>query len=162
MNVMQQADDLRFMALAMEEARKAADAGEIPVGAVLVKNNEVIARAGNRRESDRDALAHAEILCIREACRKSGSWRLSDCTLYVTLEPCPMCAGAVINARIPRVVFACKDAKAGSFGSLVNLAGYPYNHKPQLTCGPCGEEAAELLSGFFRSLRVKRDDTSSR
>ena len=159
---MQQEDDLRFMKLAMEEARKAADAGEIPVGAVLVRDGQVLACAGNRREADKDALAHAELLCIREACRKTGSWRLSGCTLYVTLEPCPMCAGAVINARISRVVFACKDAKAGSFGSLINLAGYPYNHKPELLCGPCGEEAAELLSGFFRSLRAKGESASSR
>ena len=153
---MQEKNDFYYMNQALNEAKNAARAGEVPVGAVLVQNGQIVARAGNRRETEKDALAHAEMLCIREACGKLGSWRLENCTLYVTLEPCPMCAGAVISARIPRVVFACKDAKAGSFGSLVNLAAYPYNHKPALTCGPCGEEAAALLSDFFASRRAAR------
>lgn len=127
--------------------------GEVPVGAVVVRRGEVIAAACNRRETDRMATAHAELLAIEEACRVLGGWRLSDCTLYVTLEPCPMCAGSIINARIGRVVFGAKDAKAGAYGSLLNLNGYPFNHHPQLVGGVLASSCAALLSDFFNQKR---------
>ena len=142
-----------FMSLALAEAQKAAEEGEIPVGAVLVKDGRVIAAAHNRRELASDASAHAEILCIREGGRLLGGWRLTGCTLYVTLEPCPMCAGAVINARLDRVVFGAYDHRAGSFGSLINLALYPYNHRPDIEGGVMEEEAKALLQTFFREKR---------
>lgn len=148
-------NDYDFMALALKEAERARAEGEVPVGAVLVKDGAVIASAHNRRENDGDATAHAEVLCIREACRKLGGWYLHGCTLYVTLEPCPMCAGAAINARLPRVVFGAYDSRAGSFGSLINLAGYPYNHRPQLQGGVCEGEARGLLQRFFEEKRKK-------
>ncbi len=141
------------MSLAMAEAEKAIKLGEIPVGAVIVKDGEVIASAYNLRETDRDATAHAEVICIKKACERLGGWRLSGCTLYVTLEPCPMCAGAIINSRIEKVVFGAYDSRAGSFGSLVNLASYPYNHKPELVGGVMAEEAETVLKKFFKGLR---------
>ena len=148
-------NDREYMALALKEAEKALAEGEVPVGAVLVKDGAIIAVAHNRRENDGDATAHAEVLCIREACRKLGGWHLHGCTLYVTLEPCPMCAGAAINARLPRVVFGAYDRRAGSFGSLINLAGYPYNHRPNLSGGVCEDEAKAMLQGFFEQRRKK-------
>lgn len=144
-----------YMALALEEARAAMACGEVPVGAVIVKNGRVLAKAHNLREQSGDATAHAEVLAIRRACEMLGGWNLHDCTLYVTLEPCPMCAGAAINARIGRVVFAAYDSRAGSFGSLVNLAAYPYNHHPKIEGGICEQEGRELLQSFFASLRKK-------
>ena len=141
------------MELALEEARLAAEAGDVPVGAVIARGDTVIAKAHNLREAEKNATAHAEVLCINEACRILGGWRLPGCTLYVTLEPCPMCAGAVINSRIERVVYALKDAKAGSFGSVVNLATYPYNHKPKIEFGLLDREAGKLLSDFFAARR---------
>jgi tRNA(adenine34) deaminase len=145
--------DRDYMSLALAEAQKAAEQGEIPVGAVLVKDGEVIASAHNLRELDLDATAHAEILCIREGGKRLGGWRLTGCTLYVTLEPCPMCAGAIINARLDRVVFGAYDSRAGSFGSLVNLALYPYNHRPAIEGGIMEAEAKILLQRFFREKR---------
>ncbi len=145
--------DEDFMSLALAEAQKAAEEGEIPVGAVLVKDGKVIASAHNLREGISDATAHAEILCIREGGRILGGWRLTGCTLYVTLEPCPMCAGAVINSRLDRVVFGAYDSRAGSFGSLVNLSLYPYNHRPVLDGGVMEEEAKALLRAFFQAKR---------
>jgi tRNA(adenine34) deaminase len=145
--------DRDYMSLALAEAKKAAEDGEIPVGAVLVKDGEVIASAHNLRELDLDATAHAEILCIREGGKRLGGWRLTGCTLYVTLEPCPMCAGAIINARLDRVVFGAYDSRAGSFGSLVNLALYPYNHRPDVEGGVLETEAKSLLQTFFRDKR---------
>ena len=145
--------DRRMMELALEEARLAAEAGDVPVGAVIARGDTVIAKAHNLREAEKNATAHAEVLCINEACRILGGWRLPGCTLYVTLEPCPMCAGAVINSRIERVVYALKDAKAGSFGSVVNLATYPYNHKPKIEFGLLDREAGKLLSDFFTARR---------
>lgn len=147
--------DRRMMALALEEAAKAAKAGDVPVGAVIARGDTVISSAHNLREAEKNATAHAEVLCINEACKKLGGWRLPGCTLYVTLEPCPMCAGAVINSRIQRVVYALKDAKAGSFGSVVNLATYPYNHKPKIELGLMEKEAAELLREFFANRRLE-------
>jgi len=146
-------NDEHYMRLALQEAEKAAACGEIPVGAVIVKDDAVIATSHNLRETARDATAHAEILCIREANRKFGGWRLTGCTLYVTLEPCPMCAGAILNARLDRVVFGAYDSRAGSFGSLINLASYPYNHRPDLTGGVLEEEAKALMVTFFKGRR---------
>ena len=127
--------DELFMQQALELARTAAAEGEVPVGCVIVQDGAVIGRGRNRRETGRSALAHAEIEAIAEACRRLGGWRLWQATLYVTLEPCPMCAGAIINARIPRVVIGAMDPKAGSCGSVVNLFDLPYNHRPEITCG---------------------------
>ncbi len=142
-----------FMETALREAEKALAEGEVPVGAVLTEGDTVLAAAHNRRENDRAATAHAELLCVEEACRRRGSWRLTGCTLYVTLEPCPMCAGAVINARLDRVVFGAYDRRAGAFGSLIDLTAYPFNHRPRLTGGVREEEAAALLAAFFRERR---------
>ncbi len=146
-------NDAEYMKHALAEARKAAVIGEIPVGAVLVKEDKIIASSHNLRETEHDATAHAELLCIKEACAALGSWRLSGCTLYVSLEPCPMCAGAIINARIKRVVFGAYDSRAGSFGSLINLAFYPYNHRPEICGGVLARESEELLKLFFGKLR---------
>ena len=145
--------DVSFMQEALIEARKAALLGEIPVGAVIVQNDEIIARAHNRRELDQDALAHAEVLCIRDACQKLHSWRLSGCTLYVTLEPCPMCSGAIINSRLDRVVYGAKDDKAGCAGSVADLFIMPFNHEPTVRSGVLAKECAEVLSQFFKDLR---------
>ena len=147
-------NDIEYMKTALSEAEKAAEQGEIPVGAVLVKDGKILVCAHNLRETERDATAHAELLCIRRGCELLGGWRLSGCTLYVTLEPCPMCAGAILNARIDRVVFGAYDSRAGSFGSLVNLALYPYNHRPILEGGVLAEEAQALLTNFFKKLRA--------
>lgn len=140
---------------ALALAADAADEGEVPVGAVVVKDGAVIASGRNRRELGKNALAHAEIEAIHNACTLLGGWRLSGCTLYVTLEPCPMCAGAIINARIDRVVFGAPDPKAGSCGSLTDLFSLPYNHHPALTGGVLEAECAALLQSFFRRLRKK-------
>ena len=144
-----QAMDESFMRLALQQAARAAEMGEVPVGAVIVRNGEVIASAGNRRECDHRATAHAELLAIEQACAQIGSWRLHDCTLYVTLEPCPMCAGAIVNARVHRVVFGCKDALAGAMGSVLNMPSYPLNHRPRVTVGVCEKECREILQNFF-------------
>lgn len=147
-------EDLRFMALALEEARQAAREGEIPVGAVLVKDGQVVARAHNRREQDHDATAHAELLAIRQACEKLGRWRLTDCTLYVTLEPCPMCAGAIWNARIGRLVYGAWDSAAGSCGSQFNLPVHPsLNHRTEVTAGVLENESREILRDFLKARR---------
>ncbi|MBP1557145.1 MAG: nucleoside deaminase [Oscillospiraceae bacterium] len=142
-----------MMREAINEANAAAALGEVPIGAVIAQNGVIIARGHNLRETDKHALAHAEIVAINEACKKLGGWRLPNCTLYVTLEPCPMCAGAIINSRIDRVVFGAFDPKAGSLGSLIDLSKVPYNHSPQLCGGVLQEECADLLKNFFKSLR---------
>lgn len=134
-------------------ARDSAKNGEVPVGAVVVKDGQIISRGYNRREKGENALCHAELEAIDGACRALGGWRLWQCELYVTLEPCPMCAGAIINARIRRVIYGARDQKAGSCGSVINLFELPYNHKPQLTCGVLEEECAAVLKAFFRELR---------
>ena len=146
----------RYMKIALSEARDAATEGEIPVGAVIVKDGEVIASAHNNREATGDATGHAEVLAIREACRVLGGWHLDKCTLYVTLEPCPMCMGAIVNARVGRVVFGAKDAKAGACGSVIDLSSYPLNHKPLVESGFMSEESLSLLSDFFKEKRGKR------
>ncbi len=148
--------DKDWMRRAMAFAAEAAAEGEVPVGAVIVKDDQLVSAGRNRREIGKNALAHAEIEAISGACRMLGGWRLSGCTLYVTLEPCPMCAGAIINARLDRVVYGAPDPKAGSCGSLVDLFSLPYNHQPELTGGVLQEECAALLQDFFRQLRVKR------
>lgn len=148
-----QRQDAHWMRQALLEAKKAAQLGEIPVGAVIVRDNQVIARAHNRRELDQDALAHAEVLCIRQACQTLHSWRLSGCQLYVTLEPCPMCSGAIINARLDRVVYGVRDPKAGCAGSVADLFVMPFNHTPVIRSGILEEECAQLLSDFFAGLR---------
>ena len=147
-------DDLYFMDMALELAKEAAAEGEVPVGCVIVRGDEVVGRGRNRREKDKSALAHAEIEAIGEACRDLGGWRLWECTLYVTLEPCPMCAGAIINARIPRVVYGAGDLKAGSCGSVCNLFDMAYNHHPAVERGLMEEECAGVLKEFFRNLRL--------
>ena len=143
------------MQIALLEAREAAKAGEIPVGAVIVKDGEVIARAHNRCEEWRDATAHAERIAITEAGKQIGSWRLSDCTLYVTLEPCPMCTGAAINARVSRVVYAAKDPRAGACESLVRLPSYPLECQPRCESGVCEDAALALLRDFFSKRRSR-------
>ncbi len=147
--------DNYYMQQALALARRAAAEGEAPVGAVVVHDGKVIGSGYNLREQEKHPLAHAELIAIDMACRALGGWRLSGCTLYVTLEPCPMCAGGIINSRIDRVVFGASDPKAGSFGSLVDLAAYPYNHIPQVTGGVLAENAAKLLRDFFQTLRKK-------
>ena len=145
--------DEHFMRVALALAREAAAEGEVPVGCVVVDGDQIVGRGRNRRETAKNALSHAELEAIDEACRTLGGWRLWRCTLYVTLEPCPMCAGAIINARIPRVVYGAPDPKAGSCGSLTNLFSLPYNHRPTLTPAICEPESRDLLQQFFRTLR---------
>ncbi len=147
--------DSKFMKEALKEARQAGERGEVPVGAVLVKNGTVIARASNRREEKQNALSHAEIEAINIACEKLQTWRLDDCELYVTLEPCPMCAGAVINARIKTLVFGAYDRRAGSIDSVINLCDYPYNHKPEIYGGICEDDCLAVMKNFFKGLREK-------
>lgn len=143
-----------YMRQALSQARAAADQGEIPVGAVLVDENGcVLAATHNLTEASHSPLAHAEMLAVEEGCRKKGGWRLSDCTLYVTLEPCPMCMGAIVHARIGRVVYGAKDARAGACGSLLDLTAYPLESTPQCEGGLLAEESQELLRSFFRARR---------
>ncbi len=145
--------DEYFMGLAIEQAKLAADLGEIPVGAVVVKDGKVIGFGYNRREIDSSATAHAEVLAIEAACKALGTWRLTDCELYVTLEPCPMCAGAIINSRIRRVIYGVKDEKAGCCGSVADFFVMPFNHNPLSRSGIRSEECRKLLTDFFTSLR---------
>lgn len=148
--------DEYYMGLALEQAKIAATLGEVPVGAVLVRKGEILSVAYNRRELDCNALAHAEILAIDSGCKEVGGWRLFDSTLYVTLEPCPMCAGAILNARIDRVVYGATDEKAGSLSLLQSMYQLPYNHHPEVVGGVLAEESASLLRGFFQTLRQKK------
>ena len=143
----------QYMREALKLARLAGEQGEVPVGAVVVKNGRIIGEGYNLRERDKNALAHAEVVAIHRACEALGGWRLSECTLYVTLEPCPMCAGAVINSRVRRVFFGARDDRAGSCGSLVNLFELPYNHRPEYEGGVLAEECGALLKEFFGRLR---------
>lgn len=144
-----------FMQKALELAKLAAQEGEVPVGAVVVKDGQVVGTGRNRRELSKNALAHAEIEAIDEACKTLGGWRLFQCDIYVTLEPCPMCTGAIINSRIKRVVFGADDLKSGSIGSVVNLFELPYNHKPEVAKGVMKEECSNILKEFFKNLRKK-------
>lgn len=146
-------ENIDFMRVALDEARLAGEAGDIPVGAVIVKDGEIIVRAHNERETSSDATAHAELLAIRRASEMLGRWRLSDCEMYVTLEPCPMCAGAILNARLGKVFFALRDANAGALGSVLNMNSYPLLHKVSAEYGVCENESRELLSDFFKKRR---------
>lgn len=146
-------DDLFFMEEALKLAKEAAAEGEIPVGCVIVRKGEIVARGRNRRETEKTALGHAEIEAIGQACRALGGWRLWECTMYVTLEPCPMCAGAIINARIPRVVFGASDDKCGACGSVCDLFSMPFNHHPSVEKGVMEQESKTLLADFFKNLR---------
>lgn len=150
--------DESYMLEALKLAQTAFDMGEVPVGAVVVKRSTgvIVGRGYNRRECDKSPIAHAEIIAINEASKNLGGWRLIDCDLYVTLEPCPMCAGAIINSRIERVVFGADDYKAGSCGSVINLFEYPYNHFPEVCRGVLKEQCSVILSNFFENLRLKR------
>ena len=150
--------DTDFMMVAIEQAKLAADELEVPVGAVVVRNGEVVSVGRNRREKGKNALAHAEIEAIDLACKKLGGWRLWECEIYVTLEPCPMCTGAIINSRLRRVVYGASDYKAGSCGSVVNLFDLPYNHKPELVSGFMADECAALLTEFFVNLRKHKNE----
>jgi tRNA(adenine34) deaminase len=146
-----------FMREAIEEAKKAEKLAEVPIGAVLVYKGEIISRAHNLRECQQNAVAHAELLAIEQACKKLGTWRLEDATLYVTLEPCPMCSGAIILSRIKKVVYGAPDPKGGCAGTLMNLLqDSRFNHQCEVTNGVLGEECGQLLSTFFRALREKR------
>lgn len=151
-----QSEQEKFMRAALKLARKAAGEGEVPVGCVVVCDGKIVGRGRNRRETKKNALHHAEIEAIDKACKKLGGWRLHRCDLYVTLEPCPMCAGAIINARIKTLYYGAPDEKAGSCGTLSNLFEMGYNHKPEVVAGLLGEECAEELRQFFRSLRERK------
>lgn len=141
------------MLRAIELAKSSACEGEIPVGAVIVKEGKIIAEGRNMREQKQNALSHAEIEAINNACKELGSWRLDGCEMYVTLEPCPMCAGAIINARIKTLIFGGYENKMGSIDSVVNLCDYPFNHKVEVYGGICEEECTRLLQNFFKKLR---------
>ena len=142
-----------FMRLAIREASLAAERGEIPVGAVIVRDGEVIAKGSNRREEKKSAISHAEIEAIEEACRVLGDWRLDGCEMYVTLEPCPMCTGAIINSRISTVVFGAYDSRSGSMDSVINLCDYPYESRPEIYGGICEDDCKKLLTDFFKAVR---------
>lgn len=151
--------DLYFMNIALDLAKKAGQCGEVPVGAVIVdKNGEIISKAYNLRETQKNSVAHAEIVAIQEACKVKGGWRLSDCTLYVTLEPCPMCTGAIINSRIKRVVFGAYDMQAGCCGSVSNFNAYPFNHSFEILGGVMEDECREVLTEFFNKKRNRAID----
>jgi tRNA(adenine34) deaminase len=146
--------DEYFMRLALREAERATAHEDVPIGAVIVRDGEVVAATHNERELRQDPTAHAEIIALREAARLAGSWRILDAALYVTLEPCAMCAGAIVLARIARVVYGARDPKAGACGSVVDVLTTPrLNHRPELAAGLMAQESAELLSGFFASRR---------
>ena len=151
-------DDLELMGVALELAKEAAAAGEVPVGCVIVRNGEIVGRGRNRREEGKNALAHAEIEAINDACTNLGGWRLWECTMYVTLEPCPMCAGAIVNARLKRVVFGATDKKCGACGSVCDIFSMDFNHHPQVETGLLAEESAALLGEFFQNLRLELRD----
>jgi len=146
-----------MMELALTLAREAAAEGEVPVGAVVTRGAEIVGTGRNRRETTQSALAHAEIEAIHSACETVGFWRLPDCTMYVTLEPCPMCAGALINARMGAVVYGARDPKAGALGSVTDLFALPFNHRPKVTSGVLEQECGAILTEFFRKLRSRQN-----
>ena len=145
--------DKKFMYEALNEAKIALEKGEVPVGAVIVKDGKIISKGRNMREEKQNALSHAEIEAINEACKNLNSWRLDGCEMYVTLEPCPMCAGAIINSRIKTLIFGAFDSKMGSIDSVVNLCDYPYNHKVEVYGGICEDECVKIMKDFFKNLR---------
>ena len=147
----------KYMKAAIREAKKAYALEEVPIGCVIVQNDRIIARGYNRRNTEGNTLAHAELTAIKKASKKTGDWRLEDCTLYVTLEPCQMCSGAIVQARIKRVVVGCMNPKAGCAGSILNLLDVKeFNHQVELTTGVLGEECSQMMKEFFRELREKR------
>ncbi len=148
-------DDSFYMAQALDLAREAGAEGEVPVGCVIVRGEKIVGRGRNRREGDKSALAHAELEAIRQANQALGGWRLWECTLYVTLEPCPMCAGAIINARIPRVVYGASDSKFGACRSVCSLFDMAFNHHPTVEAGVMEQQAQALMQDFFRNLRIE-------
>lgn len=149
--------DHYFMEMAIEEAKKAEALGEVPIGAIIVRHGTVIAKAHNLRETTQNAVTHAELMAIQDACKSFGSFRLEETTLYVTLEPCPMCAGAILQSRIPRVVYGARDPKAGCVDSLYHLLNDSrFNHECEVTEGVMGTECGQLLSSFFKELRAKK------
>ena len=147
--------DIKFMKKAIARAKAASRVGEVPIGAVIVKDGKVIATGRNMRENKKNALLHAELVAIDRACKKLGAWRLEGCTLYVTMEPCPMCAGAIINSRIERVVYGAKDHRFGAFGSALDVNNAGLNHKPEIVGGVLGERCADILSSYFKQKRKK-------
>ena len=150
-------EDEKYMKAALGQARKALALDEAPIGCVIVREGKIIARGYNRRNTDHSTLAHAEITAIRKASKKAGDWRLEDCTIYITLEPCQMCAGAIVQARIPRAVIGCMNRKAGCAGSVLNILQEPrFNHQVDVTRGILEEECSEMLTSFFRSLRTQK------
>lgn len=155
-------DDEYYMKIAIQEAEKAEAEGEVPIGAIIVKGNEIIASGYNQREHSQLASSHAEFIAIERANQYAGSWRLEECTLYVTLEPCPMCAGAILQSRIPRVVYGAKDPKAGCAGTLINLLDDDrFNHKSEVHSGVLEETCGEMLTQFFRNLRSRKKNNAS-
>ena len=151
----------KYMKAAIREARKAYALDEVPIGCVIVQNDRIIARGYNRRNTDKNTLAHAELAAIKKASKKTGDWRLEDCTMYVTLEPCQMCAGAIVQCRLQRVVIACRNPKAGCAGSILNLLQMPqFNHQVEITEGVLEEECSTMLSDFFRELRARKKTLS--
>jgi len=151
------AQDEYFMAQALVEAEAAAELGEVPIGALVVKDGEVIGRGYNLRETSNDPTTHAEMIAIRQAAEQTGHWRLLDCTLYVTLEPCVMCMGAIILARIPRLVFGCRDPRVGAVGSIYDFSKDDrFNHRVEVTEGVLGEQCSARISGFFQELRMQK------
>ncbi|WP_251518666.1 tRNA adenosine(34) deaminase TadA [Staphylococcus sp. HKU1] len=159
--------DQKYMEIAIEEAKKAEQIGEVPIGAIIVRDEEVIARAHNLRETLQDPTAHAEHIAIQRAATVIGSWRLERCTLYVTLEPCAMCAGTIVMSRIPRVVYGAEDPKGGCAGSLMNLIAEPrFNHRAEVTTGVLEQQCSQLLTNFFKNLRknkkiIQTDDNTN-
>ena len=151
-------NDNDYMKIALELAKQAAQADEVPVGAIVVRKStgEIVGKGFNRRETDKNPLAHAEISAIKEASETLGGWRLIDCEMYVTLEPCPMCCGAIINSRIERVVFGANDLKSGSAESVMKMFDMPFNHRPEIVSGVMKEECSAILSEFFAKLRKRR------
>ena len=155
-------EDEKYMKEALKEAMKGYKIGEVPIGCVIVHDGKVIGRGYNRRNKDKSPLAHAEIIAIKKASRIIGDWRLEECVMYVTLEPCQMCAGAIVQSRIPEVVIGCMNPKAGSAGSIINLLDMEqFNHQVEITKGVLEEEASELLKRFFRELRKKNKEVNS-
>lgn len=145
-----------YMKMAMELADRAAAAGDVPVGALVVRDGEIVGKGFNRREAEQNATAHAEIIAINEACERLGRWRLGDCTLYVTMEPCPMCAGAIVLARLQTLVFGCSDSNWGGCGSVFNIAQHPtLNHETEVLCGICEEECRGQVRDFFQKRRLE-------
>ena len=155
--IIQQKQDQRFMREAIRQAKKALALGDVPIGCVIEYEGKIIGRGYNRRMADKTVLAHAELIAIKKACRKMGDWRLEDCTMYVTLEPCPMCAGAIVQARIPRIAVGCMNPKAGCAGSVLDMLHVPgFNHQAEVAEGVLEQECSKLMSDFFQNLRERK------